>query len=211
MSIYIAFALKVMLKPGNYLAFKPEVKFGDVKNDKNAKYDGIIRLKTPDGNGFCSGFVVDGSYAMTAAHCVDWLSKGQDIHIYDKKNTNTGTVAHVLGYNQRNDSAVIYGDFKNFKAVRIEKDTHGFIASKGPFLTCGYPYDQKNLYCSYANPISTENFAMKLTGALIPGMSGGPVFDAVTNKVVGLNSAVSGEFIIVYPIVGVLGSFDLDN
>lgn len=209
---YILTAYNYVTRPSMFLAqVDGKEKYGDIKNNEDAVYNGIIRLKTQDNNFFCTGFVIDGRYAMTAAHCVVEMAAGEKIRIYDKNDTYTGTEAVVLGYNQRNDNAVIMGNFTNFKAVPIEKDIHGLIASKGPFMACGYPYGQKKLYCSYSYPISTENFSMKLVGALVPGMSGGPVFDVNTNKVVALNTAVENEFIIVNPIVGALGMYEIDQ
>jgi S1-C subfamily serine protease len=195
----------------NYQATNQTEKYREIRNNQTAQYGAIIRLKNGDDNFFCTGFVIDGKYAITAAHCVDYLSTGEEIKIYSRNNVNTNVIARVLCFNHRNDSAIIMGDFRNFKPAPIEKDKHGFAASKGPFMTCGYPYDQKQLYCNYALPVEMQNFSVRLTGALIPGMSGGPVFDLNTNKVVGLNSAVDGPFIIVYPLVGTLGQCGIDN
>lgn len=211
--IYVAIVyFAVNFKGPIYLNTNIDVKekFGAVQNLPNAVYDAIIRLKTEENKYFCTGFSVDGNYAITAAHCVEWLGTSEKIRVYDKNDTFTGVEAVVVGYNQRNDTAVIKGDFRNFKAVVIEKDRHGFASSTGPFLTCGYPYANKALYCSYATPVRMKNFSMLLKGALIPGMSGGPVFDLNTNKVVGLNSAVEEDLIVVNPLVGIMGSFGLE-
>lgn len=206
----LAGVLYLKVNPGYYKADEILPKFRSVPSNPIPVYNAIIRLRNAEDQFFCSGSVIDATYALTAAHCVNYMAKNEVIRIYDQYDSYTGVDATVVGYNDRNDTAVIKGEFKNFKAVAIEKDRHGFIASEGPFLTCGFPYGNKNLYCSYALKVSTENFAMRLKGALIPGMSGGPVYDLNTNKVVGVNSAVEGSNIIVYPITGVLASFGLE-
>lgn len=209
-SFYVITTVRYVTHPYMYLEeIENKAKYGEIMNKEDAIYSSLIRLKNKDNKFFCSGFVIDGRYAMTAAHCVDDVEG--PIRIYDKNDTFTGTEAKVLGYNHRNDTAVIYGDFTNFKAANIEKDVHGFVTSKGPFLTCGYPYGQKAAYCEIAMAVEAEDFAVKLLGVLVPGMSGGPVVDLSTNKVVGLNTAVEGKFIICNPIVGALGFFEIDQ
>jgi hypothetical protein len=211
-SIFVFSGLKCGYTPGFYQAFEPTVKFGQVKNNANAQYSSIIRLKTMFGDGFCSGFVIDGSYAITAAHCVDYLKKDAQIKIYDKKNKDTGTIAKVLGFNQRNDSAVITGDFKDFQAIPFEKYTNGFYSDKyqGLLKICGYPYDQKYLYCSDAKAMEPHYFGMRLLGSGIPGMSGGPTVHFDTGVALGVNSHVDGPFLVVFPLTGILSSFGLE-
>lgn len=207
---FLMFSLLTRYTP-NYRADDIKEKYRDVPNDPNPIFHAIIRLRDSNDRFFCSGFVIDGTFAITAGHCLNWTSKSDKLKIYDRYDNFTGVEASIVGFNDRNDSGIIKGDFRRFQYVKIEKDKHGFIASDGPFMTCGYPYGQKNLYCSYALKVATENFAMRLTGALIPGMSGGPVFDLQTNKVVGINSAVEGNSILVYPLVGILGNYGLEK
>jgi hypothetical protein len=47
-------------------------------------------------------------------------------------------------------------------------------------------------------------------GFLIKGMSGGPVLDPLTGKVVGVNSAASTGFVIAGPTFGILGLFGIE-
>lgn len=197
--------------PSRYQAYKPDIKYLQTKNDVNAKFDAIIRLKREDGSSFCTGFVIDGEYAITAAHCVADMDKDTNIKIFDRKNIDTNTVATVLGFNHRNDTAILAGDFTRFRRLAIEKDKNGFYEHPNSmYHICGYPYGQKFLYCSQGKVVEPSNFGMRLIGAGVPGMSGGPVINTDTGKAVGLNSYVDGPYFVSFPLTGILGSFGLE-
>jgi hypothetical protein len=47
-------------------------------------------------------------------------------------------------------------------------------------------------------------FLMGAQGFLFPGMSGGPVIDMYTGRVIALNSAVSEHMVLLAPIFGIM-------
>lgn len=187
-------------------------------DDPNDPYDSIIKL-TSDGNFFCTGFVIDDHYAVTAAHCVDEgsllfqapkLSK-KNIDILSKTGFHTGVVAKAAAMNNRQDYAVIRGDFSLFRKVKIDTTTAPVLYSKDKiYRACGFPSGQPELVCVDLKPDGNEYFhIMGIGDGLYPGMSGGPVYDLRTNTVVGVNSYVGKKYVAFGPLIGMLAHFGL--
>jgi hypothetical protein len=53
-------------------------------------------------------------------------------------------------------------------------------------------------------------FSIAGRGFLIPGMSGGPVIDVKHGTVLAVNSAATNGFVLVAPVMGILGSFGIE-
>lgn len=185
----------------------------------------IIRLHDKKGQFFCSGFVVDASYAVTAAHCLSddlgFLMKGS-IQIRDSDGSAL-TLAKAAGLNHRLDYGVIVGDFSNFNHLEMDASTSFFHPTETKkfsffseekevksFKACGYPQGQRDVYCSEFSPKQSYFFQVAGLGQVFPGMSGGPVMDAKTGEAVGVISAMSEGAAIITPVTGILGNFDLE-
>ena len=169
------------------------------------KYSGIIKLVIGE-SGFCSGVVIDGIYALTAAHCVkDTLGSltSDKILILDMKDTFTGIVAEPVAIDNLRDIALIKGDFSDFGYFELA-DSPG----SGAVISCGYP-SGGDLFCSTF--LLKGNYEFRLLGAggiLYMGQSGGPVFN-FDNKVVAVNSAVRETDVLFAPVTGALEIFGI--
>lgn len=181
---------------------------GTVSTNGINKYDSMIRLETSEGAFYCSGVVIDGTYALTAAHCVV-NSFGnisiKDIAIYDSQGVPTGVIAKAAAIDTLRDVALIKGDFTSFKFAPV--DFQGDDVKLNMILTsCGFPSGEK-LFCTDLIHVGNYNFQYRTTGGpIFKGMSGGGVFNKLTGRVIGINSAVTQDNVIVSPLVGFLGN-----
>lgn len=187
------------------------VKIGSVKSDIQPIHSATIQLHSKEGF-FCSAVVFDNSYTVTAAHCLD-SSFGplrvDGLHIKDEHGKDTGIIAIAAGVNTRVDFGIIKGDFRLFKKATLEVHSNGFIGG-GIFLACGFPMGQNQLTCEPFVPKSNYYFHVIGLSALVPGMSGGPVVDLKTGKVVGVNSAVGEGVVFITPLTGLYGAFGIE-
>lgn len=186
-------------------------KFG-TPTDKDAKIYPIVQLWR-NGRGFCTGFVADANYIITAAHCID-DNYGLDlapISIHDQHGKDTGVVAQAVAMSNRIDVGMIKGDFRKFKSMRA--DFYGFTPTNKPgkYQTCGFPGLQNRLTCTDFSPMYNDGFYIAGKGFLIPGMSGGPVYDTQNNVVIGVNSAAGQGVVLVSPLLGMLGMFGVEK
>ncbi len=138
----------------------------------------------------CSAFVVSKKYAMTAAHCVEFNGNpfGDRDLIFDNK---IPVVVHW--FDSRLDIALLTGDFSKYKKLKL-KQYHLIIDMKTNLgYACGYPAASEPFRCTTIKDIRNYNFGFSGYGHMIPGMSGGPVVDAFTGEVIGINSAVDDD------------------
>lgn len=176
------------------------------------KYSSIVRLHTEDGRFFCSGVVISKNLILTAAHCLqdfnplpgiipDELNKAP-IEIRTSVNSKTNTYGMAYKAYSRADIGVIVGDFSQFETAPIEKDTEKIHkAFTNSITACGFPYGGSKACFTNTNLGKFFFHYTSTDGALFPGMSGGPVVDSSTGKIVGVNSAVSGDANIYAPII----------
>lgn len=193
---------------------KLDHKFGAVLNSPLAQFKPVIRL-TKGSTPHCSAFVIDGAYAITAAHClVDDKQKllKTKFQVFDESGLDTKTTAIPAGVALRSDLGLITGDFRNFMPIKTDLNHFGFYSKSPYFLACGYPYGQKQLICNFYVP-NGQGYSFAILGQsyFVPGMSGGPVIDPVTGEAIALISYGSdGSGYGVYPLQGFLGAFGLD-
>lgn len=171
----------------------------------------IIRLVNPDGYFYCSGVVIDAHYALTAAHCVTNSLGGlkdDEVTVYDKYN-NKATTAKTVAADALRDVAFIKGDFNEFEAAAV--DFPGLYLKLGMHMnSCGFPAGQFYEFCAELIHIGNRNFQIRTVGGpIFKGMSGGPVYDKESGVVIGVNSAVDENSVIISPLVGVLETVGL--
>jgi len=179
------------------------------------KHDAIVRLVAENGMTFCSGVVVDDNTAITAAHCVvmqplPFLPPMFRTGITLRNDDNTDLKTPVLSIRAwpQMDTAVLTGNFKEFKHADYSGDVSYLLASIKPgqkLKACGFPLGGK-LYCSDLVFKGIRIFAWGAKGVLIPGMSGGPVFICdLFGKctVVAVNTAMSEDEAIISPIYNI--------
>lgn len=184
----------------------------------NASIQPIVHIADKDGKAFCSGIVFDAQYVATAAHCLmdDGDSMRTDnLRILDAKGQDVGIVVKAAGVNLRMDYGIVLGDFRKFLLAPIDFYNAVFL-EPGPFIACGFAFGQKYASCSPFLPTGTIGFATEGQGMLIPGMSGGPVYNLTLKKVVAVNTAMTQDYTgvaggsIVTPLTGLLGAFGIE-
>jgi len=165
---------------------------------------------------FCSGYVADKHYIITAAHCLGdkfgSLKEG-NVEIWNANNEKLAD-ATPAGMNNRVDYGILHGDFSKFKTITSEFYADGFNNPFATYVSCGYPYGQRRITCVNFRPkgptISGMGFSRLGTSTMLPGMSGGPVINKTANTVVAVNSAGHPRGVIVAPLMGLLGAFDIE-
>jgi hypothetical protein len=156
---------------------------------------------------FCSGVVVSSKYILTAAHCVEELK--QPLSIEDTSLHYLG-IARVVGISDKYDSALLLADLKHLiRPAKVDFTGEFSKSMTVPIITCGWPETQKHLLCTPGMLTGTLFFKRTGKGLLYQGMSGGPTYHALNRVVVGLNSAVTVNSIVVAPIVGLPELFNV--
>jgi hypothetical protein len=178
----------------------------------NPQHYAIVQLGRDDDT-FCSAYVADANYIITAGHCIsgnDGHLNRKPLQIFDRNGKNTGIIATPVGLNNRVDVGLIKGDFRNFET--LPTDFYGFTPtnSYGVYQTCGFPYLQNKITCTNFVPKSNDGFTLSGNGFLIPGMSGGPVYDSKNKVVIGVNSAMGRGSALIAPTLGLLGAFGIE-
>lgn len=172
-------------------------------------YGSIIRL-THDGRTFCSGTVIEHNLIVTAAHCVSIstpfgeLINNNPIDIRPNSNEDLKVTAKALYVNPRMDYALLIGNFSGFKTRPYTTNPgklEAFQVEGHSFTSCGYPLNGP-LYCTSETFKRRDDFAWKVEGVLLPGMSGGPTME--NGVVVAVNSAVSEGSSIVAPLYNIM-------
>lgn len=166
-------------------------------------YDAVIQLHDYEqGRFYCSATVVSKNYAITAGHCIQGETP---IKIFDKNAVDTGVVATPVRASSQMDYAVLSGDFGKFKFIKAELDVKQILKSfnEGNLIACGYPM-AGSLICLPVKDANQYIFYFRASGALYPGMSGGPVIDKNTGRLIGVNSAVYENGVLLAPIINLL-------
>ena len=182
----------------NYLEYK------EYKNNNP-----IVRLYM-NGSFVCTGFVASRQFVMTAAHCLEDLNQEVVVYSNDEK---FATIGRVVGISEHMDQGLIEAQiFDNIKPIKV--DFTGEVSSiyAIDIQTCGFPGGQSQELCT-AGKLTGIHFFLRLgVGTLYKGMSGGPVYakNAKGERVVvGMNSAVLQDYIMVAPAVNFIHNMRL--
>lgn len=189
---------------------KLEYKYLEGKQADIPLYNPIVRLTDKDGKSFCSGFVIDPHYLITAAHCLHkkGVLRKEVIKVFDAATTDTGVEAYAAGFADRSDLGLVQGDFASFRYLKAEFNHFGFMSPA--YAACGYAYGSKQMSCNLFQPRGNLFFGVQGRGYLVPGMSGGPVVDMETGVAVGINTGSLEDGVVVSPLQGALGAFGID-
>jgi S1-C subfamily serine protease len=213
----------ITVKLATFIAELPPVPVSSYQVEPNLpqlqlspKYDykrSVVRLFR-DGEFFCSGVVIGGNYVLTAAHCLvnnDGVMIKHPVLVKNDDGTEV-VMAAPAGVNTRMDHGLIIGDFRNIPGAITMTD---HLRIPPAVIACGYPLGSSTMDCSILVPVINDAFLIKCSGGpLIPGQSGGPVFDA-QGRIVGLNvqvySAYEGGGSAYATVVGILSEFHVGN
>lgn len=186
----------------------PLPRFSSDRSTMPKIYGPIVRLETKDHHFFCSGFVADDHYVVTAAHC---LSGSKSMLI------NGVTPARRVGGSGREDFGLVIGDFRSYHNAKIDFTSALSMELAGRIVNaCGYPEGIHKVVCTPARILGPGFFFHVAVGELYPGMSGGPVYDIRTNTVIGINSQVSPmdspnpNLVYFARTTGILGAFEIE-
>jgi S1-C subfamily serine protease len=118
--------------------------------------------------------------------------------------------AKAVGVYTRMDHGLITGNFKDIPGAKLSSDQ---LDIPKAVVACGYPLGSFALNCYLLIPRINDGFLIKCSGGpLLPGQSGGPVFDKSGN-VVGLNvqvyDAEQQGGVAYTPVVGILSIFKI--
>jgi Trypsin-like peptidase domain len=158
----------------------------------------------------CTAFVVTNKYAITAAHCVTDENGSIERSLLQVRSLDLKTpltYVRAASMNSRADLAVVTGDFSKFQHAMINRD--GYFGSVGPYTTCGFPWGDTPPICTPFVPSANFYFGIQGSGALFPGMSGGPVVDLGSGKIIGLNQLVQNGVVVIAPLTGIFGALEL--
>jgi hypothetical protein len=194
----------------NVQKIKLDNKYGEESAVDLHQHGPIIRIKSKLNQ--CTAFVVDKNYAVTAGHCViDTNNKlrKDEFEVYTSENVLLEGTAQPVGVNLIRDFGLIKGDFSTVKPFEV--DFHRWrLKPNRLYFTCGFPNNEVHLVCTPFQVHNNHYFFVSGLGFLYPGASGGPVIDGEVGDAVGINYAVGDGLVYVAPLLGFLGSFELE-
>jgi len=172
-------------------------------------FPALVRL-TYEGRTFCSGTVISDTEVLTAAHCVDGMPEEGVLAVsLPKADLTAEAVIKVTGYNIRQDTAIVTGDFRQFKKAEAASNPEDdILVNNYDLASCGFPYRGKPVCYTLRKAHKFVDMVGFDVGQMYAGMSGGPVIDLNTGKVVAVNHAVADRRVIVAPIINLFEALD---
>ncbi len=210
----VGFLVSADDKPINLQINMVPFKFGERSFAVDRPNGAIIKIISRERRSSCTAFVVDAGFAITAAHCVSdakGLLAKDPLEVYNSESEYLNITAVPVGLNHLLDYAVITADFSHFKSFKynFSEDT---IKYGKKYISCGFPFSQKHFRCSDLYVKGNRFFTYTAKGSMIfPGQSGGPVIDSDTDMVVGVNSAVDEDGVVMFnSLIGIHAVFGLE-
>lgn len=177
---------------------------------KSREDTSIVRLYRPVPGGgviYCSGMVVSDTHILTAAHCLaptEYDMYPPTLEIRTSNDIPIGITAEIEAFDPRTDLGVLVGNFSTLAKRTVvsgaEEINKAFKEHK--IMICGFPMAGR-FTCSNMTDTKNSFFKISALGFAYPGMSGGPVIDVDTGKVLGTTSAVEEDRVILSPFVEV--------
>lgn len=162
----------------------------------------IPQLKTA--STICTAFVISPQLAITAAHC---LGSPPEAYILADQRKSHFQAFTPIRVNQSRDIAILQGDFSHYESLKLS-NLSGVEELGHTFTACGFPFGG-HLVCTQVKTIGNYQHKIKLTGVILAGMSGGPVYDQESKMVFFMNDAVSDGFLIASPLINILSDLYL--
>lgn len=175
----------------------------------DAKYSAEIRIFRKFT--MCSAVVISDIYALSAAHCATntfGFMVDEPILVLSKNNLYSGVKAKFIAIEKYRDVALLKGDFKEFN-TRVPNFNYSIGDSYSLYTACGFP-GNSDFHCATLKFVKNNFSKYEMSGEpIFQGMSGGPVYDVLNGYIIGVNSAISKDNVIIGPLVGLVDEWGI--
>lgn len=169
---------------------------------KPGKFPAMVRLVDMSGRTMCSGTVIAKDLVLTAAHCIQGPTVVRS-ELRDDGQTQFVPSLPIV-YQPRADYAILSGDFSDFDVMSTETDPEkDLLYNQTDLVSCGFPWGDTAACYPILTQVKKMYEGFQAEGQMYPAMSGGPVIDTRTGKVVGVNHGIGDNKVIFMPILGI--------
>lgn len=163
---------------------------------ERAQYN-VVKLAVFNGQGNCTGVVVDEGRLLTAEHCImpEPFRSACILPVCYLAMIKAGLGARVplrlIQTIPTMDLAVLGGDFRGYHPISIDY-VKGEIFNTEEAILCGYPLGSSHLRCEQSKGLGKSFFSREFEGTVLPGQSGGAVFTHA-GRLIGIIHSVGSE------------------